>query len=264
MIDGMLVIDAHCHIGDYGGRYGISMFGPEEMLARMGRNGVDKAVIASAISPLWGRDDFRRGNDLVIEAVKKYPDRFLGMSTLSPRDPEFSLLEARRGLDAGLKAFKFHPIFHGFYAVDGELMDPFMRLAAEAGVPVVTHSDFNTRCCTPYQVARLAARFPEVKVVMLHLGQDAEAAAHAPDAAEPYPNLYLETSNTPDYPYSVFINPVRVVGASRVMFGSDTPVVSIEANLAKLRAAEEYYGLSQEDKRQILGGTAAQVFGFRM
>ncbi len=262
MIDGMLVIDAHCHIGDYRGRHGIGKFGPAELLARMERSGVDKAVIASAISPLWGRDDFIRGNDLVIGAVKEYPDRFVGMCVVSPRDPDFSLQEAQRGLDAGLKALKFHPIFHGFYAVDGELMDPFMRLAAEAKAPVVTHSDFNARCCTPYQVARLAARFPGVKVVMLHLGQDAEAAAHAPDAAAPYPNLYLETSNTPDYPYSVFINPLRKVGAARVMFGSDLPVVSVEANLAKLRAAEMQFGLEETDKRQILGATAAEVFGF--
>lgn len=263
MIDGMLTIDAHCHIGDMKGRHGVGLFTAEDMLARMDRNGVDKAVVCSVIAPLWGKDAFIRGNDLTIEAVKKYPDRFLGLCVVNPKDGAFAEEEARRGLAAGLKGLKLHPILHGYYPIDGPLMDPLMSIAAHAGVPVVTHSDYSSRCCTPYQVARLAARFPQVTVVLLHLGQDAESVAHTPEAVAPYANLVVETSNAPDYPHAVFVQPSRELGAGRVMFGSDGPVVSIEAALAKLAAAEETYGLTKDEKRQILGESAARVFGFK-
>ena len=56
------------------------------------------------------------------------------------------------------------------------------------------------------------------------------------------------------------MNSVRKLGADRVSFGSDGPIVSIEANLAKLAAAEHTYGLTNEEKRKVLGENAARVF----
>jgi len=261
MIDGMLAIDAHCHIGDMKGeRHGIRRFTSEDLIARMDRHGIDLAVVCSLISPLWEPDDFIQGNDRVIAAVREYPGRLAGLAVVNPKHGEFAQAEARRGLAAGLRGIKVHPALHGYYPVDGAVMDPVMQIAAEAEVPLVTHSDFTAKCCSPYQVARLAARYPRVTIVMLHLGQDADMIAHAPEIVESAPNLMVETSNAPDWPYAVYVNPVRRLGSHRVLFGSDGPVVSIAANLAKLAAAEETYGLTREEKRQVLGTNAARVF----
>lgn len=261
MIDGMLVIDAHCHIGESKvERNGVRRFTAEDLLARMDRNGVDRAVVCHLIFPLWEPEEFVRGNDLVVEAVRRYPDRLRGLVVVNPKHGHFAEEEARRGLSAGLVGIKIQPAMHGYYPVDGALLEPIMQVASEAKVPLVTHSDYNAKCCTPYQVVRLAARWPDVKVVLLHLGQDPESVAHTPDVVKDTPNVVVETSNAPDYPYAVYVNPVRQLGPDRVLFGSDGPIVSVEANLAKLRAAEETYGLTREEKRWILGGSAARLF----
>ena len=118
-------------------------------------------------------------------------------------------------------------------------------MPTDRGVPLITHSDFNAKCCTPYQVVRLAKRWPRVTIVLLHLGQDPESVAHTPDIVKDTPNIVVETSNTPDYPYPVFVNPARVLGADRVMFGSDGPVLSVEVNLTKLAVAEQVFGLTR-------------------
>ena len=261
MIDGMLAIDDHCHFGEPKvERAGVRRFLADELIARMDRNGIDKTVVCHLIFPLWEQEDFTRGNDLVLDAARKHSDRLVAGCVINPKHGRFAVQEARRCLAAGARAIKFHPVLHGFYPISGEIVNPIMEIAEEAGVPVVTHSDFNAKCCTPYEVAHLAARFPKVTVVMLHMGIDPEGLTHIPDIVKPVANLVVDTSQTGDLPHGVYLNSVRKLGADRVLFGSDGPIVSIEANLAKLAAAEHTYGLTKEEKRKILGENAARVF----
>lgn len=261
MIDGALAIDGHCHLGMMKAvRHGIRGCSAEELLTRMERNGIDMTVVCHLTSPLWEREEIRQANDVVLDAVSAYPNRLAGVCVVNPKHREFAEQEARRCLALGMRGIKVHPVQHGFYSISGSIMDPIMKIAAEFGVPVVTHSDFNAHCCSPYEVAHLAARFPNVTVVMLHMGMDPEAMIHIPDIVRQVPNVVLDTSSTPDFPFLVYANPVRQLGANRVMFGSDGPVVSAEANLAKLAAAEELLGLTKEEKRRILGANAAAVY----
>lgn len=257
----MRTIDAHCHIGEWEGEaHGLRGFSAEEMLARMDANGIDHAVIAHSIFPIWSEASIQRGNDFVIAAVRKYPGRFTGICATNPKHGDSAITEVRRGLAAGLKGIKLHPVILGPYDVSGALMTPFMQIAAEIGVPVVTHCDFNAKGCTPYQVVRLAARFPDITVVLLHEGMDGPMIGQLPEIVAPIPNLVVETSNTPDYPYDVYVNAARKIGADRVLFGSDGPTVSVEVGLTKLAVAEHTYGLTKDEKRRILGTNATRVF----
>jgi len=261
MIDGMLAIDDHCHFGQpKAERADIRRFLADELIARMHRNGIDKTVVCHLIFPLWEQEDFTRGNNLVLEAARKHPDRLVAACVINPKHGRFAEQEARRCLSAGAKAIKFHPVLHGFYPISGEIVNPIMAIAEEARVPVVTHSDFNARSCTPYEVAHLAVRFRRVTVVMLHMGIDPEGLWHIPEIVAPIPNLMVDSSLTSDLPYGVYVNRVRKLGADRVLFGSDGPIVSVEANLAKLAAAEQTYGLTKDEKRKILGENAVRVF----
>jgi predicted TIM-barrel fold metal-dependent hydrolase len=262
VIDDLLAIDAHCHLGEMpDGHAGIRQSLPDDLIARMDRNGIDKTMVCHLILPLRERQAFARGNDLIVDAVRKHPDRLAGLCVINPQHGPHAQQEARRYLASGMRGIKLHPILHGFYSISGPLVNPIMEIAEEARVPVVTHSDFHVTCCTPYEVARLAARFPRVTVVMLHMGIDPAGLAQIPDIVAPVANLVVDTSLTPDLPYGVYVHSVRTLGADRVLFGSDGPMVSLEANLAKLMAAEQTYGLTRDEKRQILGANAARVFG---
>ncbi len=261
MIQGTRVVDDHTHIGDFlVVKNGVRQWTAEDLVARMDRTGVDVSVVCHLISPLSEEAHIRPANDLVLKAVRRFPDRLVGVCVVNPKWGRAAVEEARRCLADGMRGIKVHPILHGNYHIDGAVMDPIMGVAADAGVPVITHSDFGSRCCTPYQVARLAVRFSAVRIVMLHLGMDTDLVAHTPDIVKDCPNVILDTSCTPDLPYPVFVNPARVVGAGRVMFGSDGPVCSVEANLAKLDVARSQFGLTDAERQQILGRTAADVF----
>ncbi|MDI7275223.1 MAG: amidohydrolase family protein [Anaerolineae bacterium] len=261
MIGGVLAVDAHCHIGAHGGRCpGLRSFTAEDLLARMDSTGMDHAVVCHFISSLWSDHDVSRGNDLVIEATRRYPDRLTGVAVVNPRMGPPALEELRRCLEAGLKGVKLQPILHGYYPIDGALVDPLMEVAAEAQAVVSIHSDFGAWCCTPYQVVRLAARHPGVTVVMLHMGIVEAMLMQVPDIVRATSNVLIETSQTPDSPYAVYVNSARQLGPERILFGSDGPIISDEVNLAKLEVAVRQYGLTGDEKRAILGANAARVF----
>jgi predicted TIM-barrel fold metal-dependent hydrolase len=81
-----------------------------------------------------------------------------------------------------------------------------------------------------------------------------------PEIVKDTPNVMLDTSQTPDFPRDVFVLPVQVVGAERVLFGSDGPECDAALNLMKLDIAIEQYGLDRSEAAKVLGGNAYRVF----
>ena len=75
------------------------------------------------------------------------------------------------------------------------------------------------------------------------------------EALRRYPHLHLDTSRLAHF--RAIEDAVRVVGAERVLFGSDSPTRSLASPLNALAAAD----LSDDEKRAILAGNAARLFG---
>jgi predicted TIM-barrel fold metal-dependent hydrolase len=127
--------------------------------------------------------------------------------------------EVRRRLEAGHVGLKLHPSLDRFPADDRRL-DPYLRLAAEARVPVAVHSAPGN--ADPDRIRRLAERFGSVPVLLYHtyLGPPwgrRRAARHA----QQQPNLYLETSWCGS---REVLRLVDEAGPDRVLFGSDGAV----------------------------------------
>ena len=261
MIDNYPVVDVHVHIGrETKGIYGILGQSPETLIDRMDRNGIDHTVCFSMVNTAGlEHAGIQKCNDYVIEAVNKYPDRLIGLCLTSPRHGQKALDEVRRCVDAGLRGIKLHPHLLGYYPIDGELMDPFMELAQELDIPVLTHSDINSKRCTPYQVVLLADRHPNVPVIMSHWGMDPDFVHFVPQLVKDHSNVYLDSSCTPNLPEFIFARPAKVM-PNRLLFGSDGPTLSVEVELKKLEVAEELYGLTKEEKGKILGENAMKLF----
>lgn len=262
MIDNMLVIDAHNHVFRYKkGAYGHYEQTPETLIKRMDRNGIDKAIIFPGGSVGIESKDFVAANDYIIEAAKKYPDRLFGFCLITPlHEKKFFLEEIERCAKESLKGIKLLPHIHGNYPIDSRLLDPIMEKCSELNLLVTTHSDFNHERCSPYQVVRLAKRFPTVHVIMAHFGMTSDCTHFVPDIVNEVDNLILDTSDSPNLPEFVYARSIRAL-PTRVIFGSDSPGLSQEVELTKIEVASEYYGLTQEEKKRILGENAARILG---
>jgi hypothetical protein len=127
--------------------------------------------------------------------------------------------DAERLLDAGFRGLKFHPHLDQRPA-DDPAMDPFLALARRYRVPVQVHSAVDEPS-RPERVAALAARFPDVPVVMIHAGLGIHDRRVVLELARGRPNLYLETSWLSA---DGIVAAMEAVDSSRTLFGTDTSV----------------------------------------
>ncbi|NJD01488.1 MAG: hypothetical protein FIA99_02540 [Ruminiclostridium sp.] len=173
-LEDVLIIDCHCHMG-YWYRFHVPQGTPEGMLASMDRLGIDMACVThhSSIGP-----DYRFGNEQVIEAVKKYPDRFIGYITLNPNYPDDMKSEIERCLAVpGMKGIKLHPDCHG-RPIEYKNYNAAYETANELHIPVLIHTWGENEVAA---VDRLAAHYPGANFIMGHAGGDIRSMEDAVD-----------------------------------------------------------------------------------
>jgi uncharacterized protein len=270
MRDGHPVVDAHVHVihgaidsafSEPSGKASRSpVISAEEAVARMDRYGVDQAVLIAHAWSDTSIEEMRREHDIIAADIRRYPGRFVGVCTADPRQGQQAVDEVRRAVEElDYRGLKLLPSFH-YYLVDSAIVDPLMQVAVEYELPVLYCSQWHFYGAEPWRWVRLARRYPELTFVMCHMGIDPYVTESlvVPHMVADVPNIVLETSATTTDPYGVFAGPVEILGAERVMWGSDGgPFLHPELELLKLDLA----GLSPDDKQMVLGGTAARVFG---
>lgn len=249
------VIDAHLHMGFRQGKE----YSPESTIDRMDRNGIERAIVLHFMAGLFEKEDFKRANDYIQSAFQSFPERFIGMCVVSPIHGKFALDEFERCLEIGFGGLKLHPGRHGPYSLRGQVVEQLLERVESSGAVLFIHSDFNNPYCTPYEVALLGERFPKAKIILGHLGLDSGRCHLVPSIVERTPNIFLDTSQTPDNPETVFVAPVKKLGKKRLLFGSDGHLFSPEVNLKKLEVAMKHYDLSESDAQAIVRDNALSL-----
>ena len=178
-----------------------------------------------------------------------------------PHLGDFAIQELKRCIhELGLKKVEALPP-KPEYLIDSAVVYPVVETAIKLRIPITIHSDFSNATCTPYQVARLADRFPEATFIMAHMGLHSDLYMFTPDIVKRYENVVLDTAATPDHPNYTFVDPVRTLGLDRVVFGSDALPLDEATQLKKLEMAEKLWGLTKEEKRRIIGENVARILG---
>lgn len=119
---------------------------------------------------------------------------------------------------------------------------------------VIIHSGESWNC-TPALIGDLASSFPTVRFVAAHSGLW-DYHQEAIVTAQRVPNLYLDTAEVA--PPGVVANLVRGVGADRVLYGSDHPMIPLGWELRKVA---QYAGLSSDEIAEVLGGNLLRLLG---
>lgn len=242
------IIDAHSHVGALS-PMGVPDVSFDRFLAAADECGISKMCISSIGSTMFDADE---GNRLTHSLALKYPDRLIPFASI----PYAQL--GQKGLDALERAVESW----GFRGV-GEIMtdhsDPLdhpywiavLKKAAQYKIPVLAHAD-------PGPCARAAQEVPEATILLAHMGTGlGQFQAEWIDAilmAKSHPNVYLEicTSILAD---GMIEDAVREIGAERVIFGTDSPLLDPAVQLAKITSAE----ISDSDKARILGANMRQL-----
>jgi predicted TIM-barrel fold metal-dependent hydrolase len=131
---------------------------------------------------------------------------------------------------------------------------PLMELLQERGLPVLLHSG-HPIFTLPWSIEELAVAFPDVKVIMGHMGHGNVVYINASiDIAARNPNVYLETSGMPMH--TKIKDAVERVGVERVLYGSDAPFHHPAVEILRVQVS----GLGSEELERVLCENSRALF----
>jgi predicted TIM-barrel fold metal-dependent hydrolase len=179
---------------------------------------------------------------MVATYVQQDPARLIGFLSLDPTQPGWEEELAYGHQELGLRGIKLMPMYAGFYPQD-ERLDPLWRYAQQHGLPVLLHtgttfvSQGPIEMTLPRHIDVVARRFPEVRMIMAHLGHPYEGECVA--VIRKHPHVYADVSALHYRPWQLFhsLMLVHEYGVwNKLLFGTDWPITDVQESLAGLRS----------------------------
>ncbi len=234
----------------------------EELITSMDECGVDASVLLSAG---WDTNETcRLTNDYILESAARYPKRFIPFCIVQPKDRDAAVRELERCAQAGARGIgEMRSDSQGYDLGDKKLMDPIVEVALKHRMIYLTHASEpighmypGKGSITPDPLYRFILNFPELPVVCAHWGGGLPFYALMPEVATALKNTFFDSAATPFlYRPQVFETVGGLVGADKILFGSDYPLLSPKRVMAQIESS----GLPAESKAMILGGNARRL-----
>ena len=238
----------------------------EMLLELMEANGVEKTVLVQVIHYLWD-------NSYAADAMKRYPDKFMGVCRINPVDSD-----APDHLSVWTEEHGFHGVrLSPSVGADGDwfkgsLMPPIFSRAESLGVPML----LLTRAERLVDLVPLLEQHPNLDVVIDHMAdcspEEPEKLQLLLDLAR-YPRVYVKISHNwslfkTSYPWADTYDQVKRVyqafGADRIMWGTDWPVCLSRATYSQTLSVvrDEMDFFAPDDLEWVLGKTALRLWQF--
>ena len=234
----------------------------EELVAALDEAEVDAAV---TVGIGWtDRELAARANDYLLEAAIRFPGRLVPFCVVNPAWGEDAVREVQRCVKGGARgAGELHPDSQGFDLTSGDAMSPLMEEARKSGMPVMVHSSEpvghlypGKGRATPERLLRFIERFPQNVIVCAHWGGGLPFYALMPEVSAALRNVYFDSAASPFlYVPKVFRVARELVGADRILFGTDYPLIRHKRLIEQVKAA----GLPPQEEAAVLGGNAVRL-----
>ncbi|MCY3770621.1 MAG: amidohydrolase family protein [Gemmatimonadetes bacterium] len=252
------VLDIHVHPLNCFGSFGVSspVEDAERLIATARRSGVTRMCVFSLYETTPYEPTFeqcRLANDYVLRMRDVQPDAILPFCYVTPAFPDEAVAEIERCVGthhmAGVKLWVAR-------RASGPGLDPIMKAAVSLDVPVLQHAWLKTAGnlpgeSTPFDVADLARRHPEARIIMAHLNG---VGLRGIEAVADVPNVVVDTSGG-DPESGMVEAAVSRLGAHRVVYGSDAPIRHFGVTMNKVLGSD----IPHIDKRAILWDNALRI-----
>jgi predicted TIM-barrel fold metal-dependent hydrolase len=228
----------------------------KDLKESMAEAGVDYAVLIAQPPFL--------SNDHLLEICQDHPELLPAVNIPSGTAKPGAALKSLH--KKGARILKIHPAWDG-EGVESPRYRALLKSASELGLPVILH----TGCVHSHlvykdpdqgRVERFSPWFgayPDLKFILAHMNFHEPNVAL--DLAEEYPNVHVDTSWQPA---ETIGEAVRRIGAERVFFGSDWPLVGNNMTIG-LKRVEECISMgmiTEAQSQQILGENALKLLDF--
>lgn len=246
-----MIVDIHTHVfrpkTDFGPR----------LFADLERCGVDPAswvdvcarhletTQAADVAIVFGIQAAATGwhvpNDFVVAHVQQAPERLVFFASIDPGQPGFEDELERCHRDLRCQGVKLAPVYQGVHPLDARYRHIY-AYCQKHGLPILTHMATTFSSGTPLEYARpahmdqVAIDFPDLKLVLAHLGHPWEGETIA--VIRRNANVFADLSALYDRPWQ-FYNSMRLLveyhAEHKVLFGSDFPFTTTGGSLHAVR-----------------------------
>jgi predicted TIM-barrel fold metal-dependent hydrolase len=222
-----LIIDFHAHLW--------ARDDAEEAMASVaGRCGVDRICISAIRSYVPDEAEIAELNARTLRALRRWPELYIGFVYVNPKHGAAALRAIDEAAAQGVKGIKLWVSCHA----DDPSVFPIADKALELDWPILQHAwrkwtgNLPTES-DPRHVAKLAERYPSLKLCMAHIGGDWE---YSIKAVRHCPNVCVDTSGSIAHTRMLEMA-VDELGADRVIWGTDMPGADLLYTLAKVQRA---------------------------
>lgn len=231
----------------------------DDLVESMDKTGVDVSV---ALNFAWQSHDLCvETNDYMMEAVTRYPNRVIGFCSVQPKAGDKALRELERCHKNSIRGVgEMRPDDQGFDITDTEAMHTLMELTQSLDMVLLLHASEpvgheypGKGGTTPEKLYKFIKAFPNQKVVLAHWGGGLPFYTLMPEVARLLSNTYFDTAATQFlYHHDIFYHVSGIVGANKILFASDYPLITQARALASVRILN----IPLEEQALILGKNA--------
>ncbi len=211
-------------------------------------------------------------NDADVAAyVARDPKRFIGFMSLDPTQPGWAE-EMHEGYERlKFRGIKIMPMYAGFYP-QHDRVEPLWGYAKVHNLPVLLHTGTTfvakapIDCTLPRHLDVVANQFPQIKIILAHMGHPYEGETIA--VIRKHPNVYADISALCYRPWQLF-NTLMLVHEynvwDKVLFGTDYPIATVAETLEGLRRMAEVrvdsFSLPKEKIEELIHRDTLSLLG---
>ena len=180
-------------------------------------------------------------NDATATFVRAYPERLIGFMSLHPQTPGCLEELERCRTDLGLKGVKLGANYQIFDPLDPRALAIYAE-AERQGLPLILHQGTSPvreapiRYADPLLIDEIAIRYPNLKIIMAHLGHPWQVNTCV--VIRKHPNVFADLSANFYRPFSFWEQMVKAAEwgvLDKILFGTDYPVTTVQETIDHLR-----------------------------
>ena len=206
----------------------------------------------------------RQANDYILDAAAASSGRLIPFCSVNPAWGQEAVTEIERCVAKGARGIgELHPDTQNFDITDPREMSPLMDVAHSLGLVVLVHSSEpvghhypGKGKTTPDKLWAFIQNFPHNKIVCAHWGGGLPFYALMPEVLRGMENVYFDTAASPFlYSPDIFESVTQIVGAERILLGTDYPLLPQARLLRQLETSP----LTTAQKQLILSENAQNL-----
>ncbi len=221
--------------------------------------GIDIAVVSNLGTPRPATiEGFQKCNRNMLAALKEFRGRLWGYAYVNPGYSKEAIADVERCLEAdedcvGVKLYNE-------YTIDDPAVRPLIEKCIELDVPILEHAGHslvNTKAqpniSDSSHFVALGREYPEVKVIVAHLGGGGDWEWETKALRYASPNIGADTSGSVT-DEGLVEYAIEIMGADRLYFATD---MSVTAGVGKFMSAK----MSDEDRNKMASENFLQLVG---